>query len=58
MACVLAIWVWHLAHSALPTNLEREAADLVGHHPGDSMWSSVDKETLERVDDAGEFAAR
>ena len=63
VACVLAICVWHFAHSALPTNLEREAADLVGHHPGDSTWSSVDIETLDRVEeaecvDAGELAAR
>ena len=39
---------------------KREAADLVGHHPGDSTWSSVDIETLDRVEeaecvDAGEF---
>src|ERR1700722_8482608 len=63
MACVLAICVWHFAHSALPTNLEREAADLVGHQPGETTRSSVESETLERVDDvdvdeAGELAAR
>ena len=42
-----AICVWHLAHSAVPTNPEREAADLVGHQPGESMRSSVGSETSE-----------
>jgi hypothetical protein len=41
-----AICEWHFAHSAVPTNLSREAADFVGHHPGDSMWSSVASETF------------
>lgn len=42
--CVVAICVWHLAHSAVPTNLSREAADFVGQKPGESMRSSVARE--------------
>jgi hypothetical protein len=45
--CDAAICVWHFAHSAAPTNLSRDAADLVGHQPGDSsMRSSVASETF------------
>ena len=53
--CVVAICVWHLAHSAAPTNLSREAADFVGQKPGESMRSSVAMEIF--VADAFERAA-
>ena len=46
VCCVAAICVWHFAHSAVPTNLSREAADLVGHQPGEERWSSVASETF------------
>jgi len=46
VCCVAAICVWHFAHSAVPTNLSREAADLVGHQPVEETWSSVASETF------------
>ena len=51
--------MWHLAHSAAPTNFEREAADLVGHQPGDSMRSSVGSEmpASDDLDELGEERA-
>ena len=56
--CEAAICEWHFAHSAVPTNLEREAADLVGHQPGDSTRSSVASETLVSVELDEERAVR
>jgi len=46
VVCEAAICVWHFAHSAVPTNLSRDVGDLVGHQPGDEMWSSVASETF------------